>query len=94
MNKNAAHTRRRGDETDRQRPTEPVQRDQTFTAIVAYHGEPETIEDDAGATEGWLETDDGAVSLGEPTGSMAWFPGNHQPSDKAAYDITTRSRTA
>ncbi|MBK3548027.1 M1 family metallopeptidase, partial [Streptomyces sp. MBT60] len=29
----------------------------------------------------------GSVALGEPTGSMAWFPGNHHPSDKAAYDI-------
>ncbi|NEE34320.1 M1 family metallopeptidase, partial [Streptomyces sp. SID7982] len=37
--------------------------------------------------EGWLRTADGSVALGEPTGSMAWFPGNHHPRDKAAYDI-------
>ncbi|MEW2413329.1 M1 family metallopeptidase [Streptomyces sp. NPDC046866] len=30
----------------------------------------------------------GVVAVGEPVGSMAWFPGNHHPSDKASYDIT------
>lgn len=29
-----------------------------------------------------------AVGVGEPVGSMAWFPGNHHPGDKATYDIT------
>ena len=27
------------------------------------------------------------LALGEPTGSMAWFPSNNHPSDKATYDI-------
>ncbi|BAG20876.1 MULTISPECIES: M1 family metallopeptidase [Streptomyces] len=59
----------------------------TFTAVVRYSGSPETITDPDGSEEGWLRTADGAVALGEPAGSMAWFPGNHHPSDKAAYDI-------
>ncbi|MEV1047939.1 M1 family metallopeptidase [Streptomyces sp. NPDC049916] len=59
----------------------------TFTTVVRYSGSPETVVDADGAEEGWLRTADGAVALGEPTGSMAWFPGNHHPSDKAAYDV-------
>ncbi|MDX2922853.1 M1 family metallopeptidase, partial [Streptomyces sp. NE06-03C] len=59
----------------------------TFTTVVRYSGSPQTITDADGAEEGWLRTADGSVALGEPTGSLAWFPGNHHPSDKAAYDI-------
>ncbi len=66
----------------------PLARDREFRAEIAYEGRPKTIRDRDGATEGWVETDHGAVGLGEPEGSMAWFPGNHHPSDKAAYDFT------
>ncbi|MEU3883855.1 M1 family metallopeptidase [Streptomyces californicus] len=59
----------------------------TFTTVVRYAGSPQPVTDADGAQEGWLPTDDGSVALGEPTGSMTWFPGNHHPSDKAAYDI-------
>ncbi|MEU2097836.1 M1 family metallopeptidase [Streptomyces globisporus] len=59
----------------------------TFTTVVRYSGSPKTVTDADGEEEGWLRTADGSVALGEPTGSMAWFPGNHHPSDKAAYDI-------
>ncbi|MFF3460422.1 M1 family metallopeptidase [Streptomyces sp. NPDC002730] len=87
VNKHAAQTVRRGDELV-VTPSATVGRGQKFTTVIVYDGVPETIEDSKGATEGWMETDDGAVGLGEPTGSMAWFPGNHHPSDKAGYDIT------
>ncbi|MFD9223754.1 M1 family metallopeptidase [Streptomyces sp. NPDC060064] len=87
VNKHAAQTVRRGDELI-VTPSGTVGRGQNFTTVIVYDGVPETIEDSKGATEGWMETDDGAVGLGEPTGSMAWFPGNHHPSDKAGYDIT------
>ncbi|MDW4898128.1 M1 family metallopeptidase [Streptomyces californicus] len=59
----------------------------TFTTVVRYAGSPQPVTDADGTQEGWLPTDDGSVALGEPTGSMTWFPGNHHPSDKAAYDI-------
>ncbi|MBB5940346.1 M1 family metallopeptidase [Streptomyces zagrosensis] len=59
----------------------------TFTATIQYSGTPKTIIGADEGEEGWIETDDGAVGLGEPSGSTAWFPGNHHPSDKAAYDI-------
>ncbi|WP_369260344.1 M1 family metallopeptidase [Streptomyces sp. R35] len=69
------------------RPHEDLDKGETFRATVRYSGTPETITDPDTSEEGWLRTADGAVGLGEPTGSMAWFPGNHHPSDKASYDI-------
>jgi aminopeptidase N len=60
----------------------------TFRTTVRYSGTPETITDPDGSREGWLPTADGALALGEPTGSMTWFPGNHHPSDKASYALT------
>ncbi|CQR63355.1 M1 family metallopeptidase [Streptomyces leeuwenhoekii] len=69
------------------RPPEDIGDGAEFRVAVRYSGAPETIIDPDGSQEGWLRTDDGAVALGQPTGSMAWFPGNHHPSDKAAYDI-------
>ncbi|MFF3398965.1 M1 family metallopeptidase [Streptomyces sp. NPDC002659] len=87
VNKHAAQTVRRGDELV-VTPSAALSRGQDFTTVISYDGVPKTIQDSQGAAEGWMETDDGAVGLGEPTGSMAWFPGNHHPSDKATYDIT------
>lgn len=65
------------------RPKRDVKKGETFEAVVKYAGEPKSLPD-----EGWRRTSDGAVALGEPTGSTTWFPGNHHPSDKASYDIT------
>ncbi|WP_327671155.1 MULTISPECIES: M1 family metallopeptidase [unclassified Streptomyces] len=69
------------------RPHDELPKGHTFRATVRYDGEPVTVTDPDGTGEGWLRTADGALGLGEPTGSMAWFPGNHHPSDKATYDI-------
>ncbi|MEU9864172.1 M1 family metallopeptidase [Streptomyces sp. NPDC047971] len=70
------------------RPREDIDRGGVFRTTVVYSGRPATITDADGSQEGWLPTADGALALGEPVGSMAWFPGNHHPSDKATYDIT------
>ncbi|WP_432118711.1 M1 family metallopeptidase [Streptomyces sp. bgisy032] len=70
------------------RPPGDLDRGETFRVTVRYSGAPETVTDPDGSEEGWLRTTDGALALGEPTGSMTWFPGNHHPSDKAAYDLT------
>ncbi|MFB7503891.1 M1 family metallopeptidase [Streptomyces broussonetiae] len=70
------------------RPRADLRKDQTFRTTVHYSGAPGTLTDPDGSKEGWLPTADGALGLGEPVGSMAWFPGNDHPSDKAAYDIT------
>ncbi|MDI3418055.1 M1 family metallopeptidase [Streptomyces luteolus] len=69
------------------RPRDELRNGKTFRTTVRYSGKPRTITDADGAEEGWLPTRAGAVGLGQPTGSMTWFPGNHHPSDKAAYDI-------
>ncbi|MCX5392224.1 M1 family metallopeptidase [Streptomyces sp. NPDC006482] len=70
------------------RPHEEIPDGAEFGATVTYTGVPEPITDADGSVEGWLRTGGGAVAVGEPEGSMTWFPGNHHPSDKAAYDIT------
>ena len=70
------------------RPHDDLGDGETFSTTVRYSGTPKTLTDVDGSEEGWLPTADGALGLGEPVGSMAWFPGNHHPSDKAAYDIT------
>jgi aminopeptidase N len=69
------------------RPHGDLDKGKTFRTTVRYAGTPETITDPDNSKEGWLRTADGALALGEPTGSMAWFPGNHHPFDKAAYDV-------
>ncbi|WP_372488066.1 M1 family metallopeptidase [Streptomyces guryensis] len=69
------------------RPHEDLRDEETFRVTVRYSGSPVTITDPDDSEEGWLRTADGALALGEPTGSMAWFPGNDHPSDKASYDI-------
>ncbi|RFU86885.1 M1 family peptidase [Streptomyces triticagri] len=69
------------------RPADDLKDGTTFVTKVDYEGEPRTVTDDDGSQEGWLATEGGALALGEPTGSMTWFPGNHHPSDKATYDI-------
>ncbi|MCC5479882.1 M1 family metallopeptidase [Streptomyces sp. NPDC059680] len=70
------------------RPHDDLSRGETFRTTVRYSGSPQTLTDPDGSKEGWLPTADGALGLGEPVGSMAWFPGNDHPSDKATYDIT------
>ncbi|GAA3780218.1 M1 family metallopeptidase [Streptomyces chiangmaiensis] len=69
------------------RPPGELDEGETFTTTVRYAGTPGTITNPDGSKEGWLRTADGALALGEPTGSMTWFPGDHHPSDKATYDI-------
>ncbi|MFI8828094.1 M1 family metallopeptidase [Streptomyces sp. NPDC053431] len=69
------------------RPRAEIEDGAEFRATVTYDGVPQKITDSDGSEEGWLKTADGALALGEPTGSTAWFPGNHHPSDKATYDI-------
>ncbi|WP_406861722.1 M1 family metallopeptidase [Streptomyces sp. HUAS MG47] len=70
------------------RPREELGKGTVFRTRLVYAGVPETITDPDGSEEGWLPTADGALAVGEPTGSMAWFPGNHHPSDKATYTVT------
>ncbi|CAL9470067.1 hypothetical protein SUDANB120_02820 [Streptomyces sp. enrichment culture] len=69
------------------RPADDLAAGEVFRTEVVYSGRPKPHEDPDGSTEGWIRLDGGAVAVGEPVGSMTWFPGNHHPSDKAAYDV-------
>ena len=84
-----AAANRAGDELT-VRPHRDLDKGKTFRTVVRYSGTPEVIvdKDKDESEEGWLTTADGALAVGEPAGSMAWFPGNNHPSDKATYDIT------
>ncbi|MGP3943737.1 M1 family metallopeptidase [Streptomyces sp. 6N106] len=77
----SAHFNRAGSELT-VRPDDDLPKGETFEVAVRYSGRPESL-----GEEGWMPTADGVLALGEPTGSMTWFPGNNHPSDKAAYDI-------
>ncbi|MFD9353732.1 M1 family metallopeptidase [Streptomyces sp. NPDC060031] len=70
------------------RPAEDLEKGEVFRTEIDYAGKPKALVDPDGSEEGWITTEDGAVAVGEPVGSMSWFPGNHHPSDKATYDIT------
>ena len=58
-----------------------------FSVTVRYQGTPTVVTDPDGSIEGWVPTDDGAVSVGEPQGSPGWFPCNDNPQDKATFDF-------
>ncbi|WP_030221786.1 M1 family metallopeptidase [Streptomyces bikiniensis] len=82
----AAHNRAGNELTIR--PREEIPKGAEFRATVTYAGVPEPVTDADGSEEGWLrDAGGGVVAVGEPAGSATWFPGNHHPSDKAAYDI-------
>ncbi|QDY77508.1 M1 family metallopeptidase [Streptomyces qinzhouensis] len=82
----AAAVRRTGDELTI-RPRDGIRRGALFRTAVRYSGTPRTVTDADGSEEGWLRNRGGALALGEPAGSAAWFPGNHHPSDKATYEL-------
>ncbi len=50
-----------------------------FTVAVTYSGTPVVHVDSDGAFEGWNGTNDGAILLGQPIGTMAGFPHNNTP---------------
>lgn len=68
-------------------PTTPIPAGGSFSTVVRYSGTPAQVTDPDGSVEGWLVTDDGALSLNQPVGAMSWFPGNHHLSDKATFDL-------
>jgi aminopeptidase N len=65
----------------------PVKRGAEFSVRVGYEGRPRRVIDPDGTSEGWNRTDDGALAVGEPQGTMAWIPCNNVPADKASFTI-------
>ncbi len=48
-------------------PAGQLPKGKTFTVVVRYAGQPESITDPDGSIEGWVRTNDGAFVVGEPT---------------------------
>ncbi|HEY5941606.1 MAG TPA: M1 family metallopeptidase [Solirubrobacterales bacterium] len=68
-------------------PAQPIATGETFTTVVRYSGIPPKITDPDGSEEGWYQTDDGVIAVGEPQGTAAWIPCNNVPADKARFEF-------
>ncbi|MER8184779.1 M1 family metallopeptidase [Kitasatospora sp. NPDC094015] len=66
-------------------PAQALAPGREFTVEVRYRGHPEAIDDPALGRYGWIDTDDGAVTLDEPDGARTWYPVNDDLGDKATY---------
>jgi aminopeptidase N len=69
------------------RVAEPVEAGRAFVAVIRYDGRPAAVTDPDGTKEGWIQTEDGAVALGEPQGTAAWLACNNVPGDKATFQV-------
>jgi aminopeptidase N len=69
-------------------PSAPIAARDDFGVLVRYRGTPRKVIDPDGSQEGWYRTDDGALAVGEPIGTMAWLPCNNVPNDKASFAIS------
>jgi aminopeptidase N len=66
-------------------PRPKLKKGQRAIVVITYAGQttqPRDIED---ALYGWVTTRDGAMVVGEPEGSMTWYPVSDHPTDKASY---------
>ncbi|HYH91788.1 MAG TPA: M1 family aminopeptidase [Candidatus Saccharimonadales bacterium] len=61
--------------------------DTSFTVEVAYAGVAGILGEEILGVAGWLNTDDGALALGQPHGATTWFPANDHPLDTATFTI-------
>ena len=70
-------------------PQSPLAAGSQFEVEVQYSGSPERVADPGVqfADPGWIQQDGVIYTLGEPSGSMTWFPSNNHPTDKATYEI-------
>ncbi len=68
-----------------------------FEVVVRYAGRPKQVLNPDGSKDGWTDTSDGAIALGEPQQTPSWVPVNDHPTDKAAWHFrftTPRKLTA
>ena len=71
-------------------PAEPLLAGSQFEAEILYSGSPELIADPSISFSelGWHHRDNVIYTINQPSGSMAWFPSNNHPADKATYEIS------
>jgi aminopeptidase N len=81
----AATARPQGDRDLVVTPADPVARGDSFTVVVSYTVEPQTIEGADLLDPGWLADGEEVYAVFEPHGAATLFPVNDHPSDKAAY---------
>jgi peptidase M1-like protein/immune inhibitor InhA-like protein len=80
VNGKAAEWSRNGDELT-VTPKKSLPKNERFTVVLDYSGVPDPLPDGPG----WLQTDDGALVVGEPHGPSTYYAVNDHPLDKAAY---------
>ncbi len=68
-------------------PRPKIKEGQRVRIVVTYGGPTTRPEDIEGALYGWVTTRDGAMVVGEPEGSMTWYPVSDHPTDKATYSF-------
>ena len=68
-------------------PRPKIKSGQTAHVVVTYGAETTRPEDIEGALYGWVTTQDGAMVVGEPEGSMTWYPVSDHQTDKATYSF-------
>jgi aminopeptidase N len=68
-------------------PRPKIMQGQSARIVVAYGGETTRPEDIEGVLYGWVTTRDGAMVVGEPEGSMTWYPVSDHQTDKATYSF-------
>jgi aminopeptidase N len=68
-------------------PRPKLKKGTTARVVVTYGGQTTRPEDIEGALYGWVTTRDGAMVVGEPEGSMTWYPVSDHPTDKATYSF-------
>ncbi len=68
-------------------PRPKIKTGQRAQIVVTYGGQTIRPTDIEGALYGWVTTRDGAMVVGEPEGSMTWYPVSDHPTDKATYSF-------
>ena len=68
-------------------PRPKIKKGQEVRVVVTYGGTTTRPTDIEGFLYGWVTTRDGAMVVGEPEGTMTWYPVSDHPTDKATYSF-------
>ncbi|HEX6262432.1 MAG TPA: M1 family metallopeptidase [Actinomycetota bacterium] len=68
-------------------PRPKLKEGQAARVVISYGGETGRPRDIEGVLYGWVTTRDGAMVVGEPEGTMTWYPVSDHPTDKATYSF-------
>jgi len=77
-------TFQRGNGELRVTPANGLARGRNVEVVVSYHGVPRDLPAAEGGG-GWIDTDDGVLTVGQPHVASYWFPVNDHPRDKARF---------